>query len=199
MSLVPVMLVISVLRGPNLQIQLTMSPVGFVRKATSVLLEHMIQKNVRKELIQILPSTKIQMAASHACLGIIVMLKVLRSHPESAILDSSAQVDRKQNDLQNMFAHLGIVVPLEVSINKLATLVPTKMNTSSQHAKLALKDISVMELFSMLLTVHMVSSSLSLVSQDTTVQMELNLPRSTSVHRVRSKLFVFLHYTSEYH
>lgn len=104
----------------------------------------------------------------------------------SAILDSSVQVDRKHNDLQNMFAHLGIVVPLEVSIKKPATLVPSKMNTSKRHANFALQVISVMEPFSMLLTVPMVFSSQNRVSQDTIVQMELNLPRNTSVQRERS-------------
>jgi len=118
------------------------------------------------------------------------MLKVLRIHLGSAILDSSARVDRKQNDLLNMFAHLGIVVPLEALTKKHASLVLTKMNTSRRLAKFVLKVIFAMELFSMLLTVHMVSSFPSLVSQDTIVQMELNLPRSTSVQPVRFQLNV---------
>lgn len=59
MSLVRVMLAISAPRDPDILIQLTMSLVGFAPRDTSVLLEHMIQKNVLKERIQILASIKI--------------------------------------------------------------------------------------------------------------------------------------------
>lgn len=168
MSLAPVMLAISVSRGLKLQIRLIMSLVGFVPRATFALLKLTIQKNALKEHIPILPSIKIYLGANRVCLAITVTLKVLSCHLGSVILVSSVRVDRKRRHQQNMSVLLGIAVLLEVSVNRLVTLVPTKMNTSRQHVKSALKVTSVMELFSMPHTVHMECSSRSLVSLDTT-------------------------------
>lgn len=167
-SLASVMQAISASRGLKLQILLIISLAEFVPKAIIALVELTIQKNVLKEHIPILLSIKIYLIVNRVYLANTVIVKVLSYHLENVILDFSVLVDRKQRDLQNMSAPQGIAVLLVVSVNRLVTLVPIKMNISRQLVKSALKVTSVMEQFSMPHTVNMESSFQSLVLLGTT-------------------------------
>lgn len=167
-SLASVMQAISASRGLKLQILLIISLAEFVPKAIIALVELTIQKNVLKEHIPILLSIKIYLIVNRVYLANTVIVKVLSYHLENVILDFSVLVDRKQRDLQNMSAPQGIAVLLVVSVNRLVTLVPIKMNISRQLVKSALKVTSVMEQFSMPHTVNMEYSFQSLVLLGTT-------------------------------
>jgi len=106
---------------------------------------------------------------------------VLRGHLESAVQDSSAQVDRKQTHQQSILVHLDITVPWEALIRYLVAVAPTRMSSNRRHVRPAHKVFTVMEPFLMQLTVAMECSSQHPVSKVTTVQMELNLLANASV------------------
>lgn len=167
-SLAPVMQAISVSRGLKLQTQLIMLLGEFVPKATFALLELTIHKNVLREHIPIPLSIKIYLDVNRVCLAITVMLKALSCHLGIVILDFSVPVARKRRDPQSMSAPQDIAVLLVVSVNRLVTLAPIKMNISKQLVRFVQKVTSVMELFSMPHIVNMGSSFPSLVSLDTT-------------------------------
>jgi len=180
MCRVLVMLVISARKEPPFQIQQTTSLGEYAQEGTIVPLEHMIHKNVLKEVFLIPLAIKISAAASRAHLASFVVQEDLNCHQGNVILDIFALVDRKQAHQLNIRVHLVIIVLWVVHTRCLAVMEPIRMNFSREHARSAFRAIIAMEQFSMLLTVVMECNSLLHVSRVTSVQVELNLLGNTS-------------------
>ena len=179
-----VMLVISARKEPPFQIQQTISLGEYAQEGTIVRLEHMIHKNVLKEVFLIPLAIKISAVASRAHLASFVVQEDLNCHQGNAILDIFALVDRNQAHQLNIRVHLVIIVLWVVHIKCLAVMEPIRMNFSREHARSAFRATIAMEQFSMLLTAVMECNSLLHVSRVTSVQVELDLLGNTSAHPV---------------
>ena len=184
MCRVLVMLVISARKEPPFQIQQTTSLGEYAQEGIIVRLEHMIHKNVLKEVSLIPLEIKISAAASRAHLASFVVQEDLNCHQGNVILDIFALVDRKQAHQLNIRVHLVIIVLWVVHIRCLAVMEPIRMNLSKEHARSAFRATIAMEQFSMLLTAVMECNSLLHVSRVTSVQVELDLLGNTSAQPV---------------